>query len=135
MKTIFITVILCISSSVTVAFAAPETCYQVSTDNNRWSRTPESLCLMETGDGGVTITLKSGMLGNAQEIARFNMTLISSTDSINHNGDIYGVANPANSSFNALAIKFHGEVDRTTRTESGSIYIGKTKLYYRTYPR
>lgn len=117
----------------TAALAAQETCYQVSADGIAWSRTPESICLTETGDREYSISLKSGLSFAQQEIAKFNMTLLQQARCLDCNANVYGVANPSNSTFNALAIRFNGKIDVRTREEAGTVSIGQNKFYYRSY--
>jgi len=115
-------------------FAAQETCYQVSPNGTAWSRTPESLCITETGDREVAITLKTGAF-HEQEIAKFNLTLLQQARCRDCNANMYGVANPSNSTFNAFAIRFNGKMNVSTREEAGTVSIGQTTLFYRTYPQ
>lgn len=134
MKKIFALLVVSMGMS-TAAFAAQEVCYQVSANGTTWSRTPESLCLLETGDREYSITLKSGLSVSEQEVAKFNMTLLQQARCIDCNANVYGVANPSNSVFNALSIRFNGKVNASTREESGTVSIGQTKLFYRTNAR
>jgi len=133
MKKMFAVFSLVVAGSAS-AFAAQETCYQVSASETAWSRTPESLCLLETGDREFTITLKSGLPFSEQEIAKFNLTLLQQARCMDCNANMYGVANPSNSTFNALAIRFNGKFKRGPadgRVEFGTVSIGETKLFYR----
>ena len=128
-----ITLLLIGMGMSSAVFAAQETCYEVSFSPTSWSRTPESLCLMETGDMEYMITLKSGLPfgGQEKEIAKFNLTLLQQARCMDCNANLYGVGNPSNSVFNALAVHFDGKIDRSTRKESGTVFIGQTKLFYR----
>lgn len=116
------------------AFGAQETCYQVSKDGRRWSRTPESLCLRNVGDADrdYVITLTSGLSGSEREIAKFNLTLLQSARCRDCNANVYGVANPMNSTFNDLSIRFNGKLNSSGR-ESGTVSIGENRLFYRSY--
>jgi len=114
------------------AFASDETCYQVSADRRAWSRTPETLCVTTTDSrtNQVEIVLKSGMPFSQQTVATFNYNLLSAARCMDCNQNVYGVANPSNSTFNALAIRFNGKRDMQTMQESGVVQIGGTKLFY-----
>jgi len=124
-------IVLMIMSSAFSALAADEACYQVSPDGVRWSRTPETLCVSVGQDERAVITLKSGLPFRSQEVARFNLTLLLRARCMDCNKDVFGVANPENSTFNALSIKFDGLRDLSTGEESGKVSIGETTLYYR----
>jgi len=123
-------VIIALFSSVS-AFAA-EQCYQVSATKDAWSRTPELLCV----DGDIqannfALTLKSGLPFNQTTVATFNLNLLQRARCMDCNQDVFGLANPSNSSFNALSIQFNGKRDMTTMKEEGTVSIGATTLYYR----
>lgn len=112
-----------------------EKCYSISTDKDAYSRTPELLCVDESGgDNLAVITLKSGMPfgGQQQVIATFNLNLVERVRCMDCNEDVFAVANPSNSSFNALAVKFHGVRDRMNgMKEIGTVSVGSTVFYYR----
>ena len=115
------------------AFAADEICYQVSSNGVAWSRTPETLCVTTTDSdtNQVQIVLKSGMPFVQQTVASFNYNLLSTARCMDCNQSVYGIANPSNSMFNALAIRFNGTRDVQTGHEVGVVQIGDTKLYYK----
>lgn len=119
----------------TFAFAAPETCYELSTNETSWSRTPERLCITEMTDNRYLITLKSGILFNEKEFARFNVNLLSAVRCMDCNMNVYGLSNPSNSVFNELSIRFNGKVDIRNRAEWGTVQIGQTSFYYRSVRR
>ena len=121
--------------SVLSAFSA-EKCYSISIKKDSFSRTPELLCVDESGaaDRMAVITLKSGMpFGEQQQvIATFNLSLTERVRCMDCNEDVFAVASPSNSSFNALAVKFHGSRDRLTgMNESGTVSLGSTVFFYR----
>jgi len=125
-----IAIVALLLSSVS-AFAGEE-CYQVSAVKDVWSKTPEVLCV----DGDIqknefTLTLKSGLSSNEISVATFNLNLLQRAKCIDCNADIFGLANPSNSSFNALSVKFNGKRDIQTMKEEGTVSIGATKFYYR----
>lgn len=125
-----ISVIIALSFSVSV-FAAQE-CYQVSDTKDAWSKTPELICV----DGDVktnkfTLTLKSGLPFNQTTVATFNLNLLVRAKRADYNQDLFGLANPSNSSFNALSVQFNGTRDLTAMREEGTVSIGATTLYYR----
>jgi len=113
------------------AFAGEE-CYQVSSVKDAWSKTPEVLCVegdMATNE--FKLTMKSGLSFNETIVATFNLNLLERARCMDCNVDVYGLANPSNSTFNALAIRFDGKRDVQTMKEQGTVSIGETKLYYR----
>lgn len=111
---------------------ATETCYEVSSSKDIWSRTPESICVEESGPNKeYTITLKTGLSFNEKTVATFNVNLLEQGRCINCNTDRFGLANPSNSSFNALSIVFDGK--NIDGKEDGTVSIGSTKFYYRSY--
>ena len=125
-----IAVIIALFSSIS-AFAAEE-CYQVSATKDAWSKTPELLCV----DGDIkannfTLTLKSGLPFNQTTVATFNLNLLERAKCIDCNQDLFGLANPSNSSFNVLSIQFNGTRDISSMKEEGTVSIGATTLYYR----
>ncbi|MEO5970470.1 MAG: hypothetical protein ABIQ95_11135 [Bdellovibrionia bacterium] len=130
MKKIMLLVIALASIS---AFASEEICYQVSSDGKAWSRTSETLCVSTTDfqTNQVEIVLKSGLSFAQQTIATFNYNLLSSARCMDCNQNVYGIANPSNSIFNAFSIRFDGTRNMQTGSESGVVQIGDTKLYYR----
>jgi hypothetical protein len=132
MKKIFAILIGTMIAS-SAALATEEKCFQVSVKADAWSREPESLCLQTNKENQYVITLKTGLPFDEQEVARFNMTLMQQSRCLDCNRNVYGIANPSNSAFNGLAIRFNGKVERQTGTERGTVSIGETKLYYRTY--
>ena len=105
-------------------------CYELSADGKAWSRTPELLCV-DGKDKAATITLKTGMPPNPTEVAVFHLDLTARVRCIDCNKDVYGLANPSNSVFNALSIRFDGKRDLKAGTETGAVSIGKTKFRYR----
>ena len=122
-------VLLTVSSA---AFA--EECFQVSNTKNAWSKTPELLCV----DGDIqknefTLSLKSGLPFAQQTVAVFNLNLLVRAKCMDCNKDVFGLANPSNSTFNALSIEFDGVRDIQTMKESGTVKIGATKFYYQSY--
>lgn len=137
MKTVFALLGVSLGMS-SAAFAVQETCYQVSADGRAWSRTPESLCVLETGENRYALTLKAGLPFAEQEIARFSLNLLQRARCGDCNSDVYGVANPSNSTFNTLAVRFNGKVQigpADGRVESGTVSIGNTTLHYRSFLR
>lgn len=114
------------------AFAHHEICYRVSPDGKAWSNTPELLCVGQaaTGLNEYQITLRSGMPPQQKTIADFNLSLVSSARCPDCNHNLYAVENPANSTFNALAIRFHGKRDLHTGKETGIVRIGSNLLHY-----
>ena len=127
-----LTVILVIGTFGT-AYAADETCYQVSQNGVAWSRTPELLCVKEVDRDAnkFEITLKSGLPWNQLVLATFNYSFLAGTRCIDCNEDVYGVASPSDSTFNALGVKFKGTRNIQSGEESGTVQIGETKFYYK----
>lgn len=111
---------------------APTTpaCYELTAPGKAWSRTPELLCV-DGKDKAATITLKTGMPPNPTEVAVFHLDLTGRVRCIDCNKDVYSLANPSNSVFNALQISFDGKRDVKAGTETGTLSIGKTKFKYR----
>ena len=123
-------VIIALFSSLS-AFAG-EQCYQVSTYQDSWSKTPELLCVNEDTENNIAaITLKSGLAFNQQTVATFNLNLLLRAKCLGCNKDVFGLANPSNSSFNDLSIKFDGTIDVASMKEEGTVSIGATTFYYR----
>ncbi len=111
---------------------AGETCYQVSSRENSWSRTPELLCLsLNTVTDQYLITLKTGLPMNEEIFATFRMDLLMRMRCMDCNKDIFGIASSSNSSFSGLTIEFNGTRDIATMKEEGSVTIGSMKLNYR----
>lgn len=129
MKKILVTALFALSASST--FAAPETCYDISPNGTVWSRTPELICLSPANAQGTVydIEFRTGLL--PQTIASFKFDLLERKRSMDVNQATYGIANPSNSTFNALRIKFDGKIDHQTHEQEGTVEIGATKLYYR----
>lgn len=126
-KTIVMGLMLLTTSSV---FAA-ERCYQISTQKDVFSRTPELLCVKETNKGNAQITLKTGMLLTLKTVATFSLDLLQRARCMECNQDIYGVANPSNSAFNSMQIKFNGNRSMVDGKEQGIVSIGQTTFFYR----
>lgn len=111
---------------------AGETCYQVSSRENSWSRTPEMLCLsFSAATDQYLITLKTGLPMNEEVFATFRMGLLKRLRCMDCNKDIFGIASSSNSSFSGLTIEFDGTRDIATMKEEGSVTIGNMKLNYR----
>jgi hypothetical protein len=128
MKQLFLCFVLLFASSV----FAGEDCYQVSSRENSWSRTPEVLCLSLNGSPDqYLITLKTGLPMNEEVFAAFQMSLLKRLRCMNCNRDVFGIANTPNSSFSDLTIEFDGTRDLVTMKEEGRVSIGAVKLYYR----
>lgn len=133
-------VLLCLAAVSSPSFASgDETCYQVSRMEGMWSKTPELLCIdpVNARANEYEITLRTGLAGISQKtVATFSLNLTSRARCMECNEDVYSVANPENSSFNALAIRFQGVVDnRATRTETGTVSVGATQFFYRSVRR
>ena len=152
MKTLAILSVLSIAATTTLAFAGDPTskpsapmktpvtaavpvptapaCFELSPDGKAWSKTPEVMCV-DIGDKNVAITLKSGMPPTPTEVAVFHLNVKSRVNCLDCNKDVFALTNPSSSVFNALEISFDGKRDLKAGTESGSVSIGKTKLFYR----
>lgn len=113
------------------ANAAPETCYTISTQKEFWSKTPELLCTQAQADQGHVLSMRTGLTGE-REIARFNLDLLERAKCMDCNQDVFGVANPSNSIFNAFKVSFKGERDVNSGAESGQVSIGGTTFFYKT---
>lgn len=117
------------------ASAQGETCYQLSRSQDRVSRTPELLCV-EKADSNLPspylLTLRTG-LGGERVVATFNYDLIFAARCIDCNKNVFGIANPENSIFNAISITFDGkrEFRNGSREEKGTILIGQERFSYR----
>lgn len=109
-----------------------EKCYQITADKKgRYARTPELLCLTQgPGKSKYVLTLKTGV-PPTQKIVIFNFDLLERARCSDCNKDTFGVAAPANSSFNSLKIRFDGERDLKKGTEKGVLHIGTTDFRYR----
>ena len=116
------------------AAQSEEFCYTVSTSPDFESKTPELLCLagdIETNE--FTISLKTGLPWSQKTVAIFNFNFLSGVKCIDCNKNVFGVANPENSTFNTLSIAFDGTRDMKTMKEKGTVTIGKTKLFYHSH--
>ncbi len=122
--------ILLLTAFSHLAFA-DETCFEVSRDGKSWSKTPELLCVSQIKDAQYTLTLKTGIPGSQQEVATFHLDLLSRVKCIDCNKDTFGLANPTNSVFNTLQVKFDGKRDVKTMQETGTVKLGATVLHYR----
>tara|TARA_B100001094_G_scaffold319139_1_gene363563 strand:+ start:936 stop:1331 length:396 start_codon:yes stop_codon:yes gene_type:complete len=121
---IFICTLL--GSTLQSADAAADTqCYKIAEEGKAFSRTPELLCIRSYSPINVyEITLESGLAFNRQIIAAFQLNLLSQGSCTDCNEDVYGVANPMNSTFNALQVAFDGKL------ESGIVSIGQNRFSY-----
>ncbi|MBI4816382.1 MAG: hypothetical protein HY791_08990 [Deltaproteobacteria bacterium] len=117
-----------------LATVGAPTCYELSSTGQAWSRTPETLCV-ESGEGARhTLVLKTGMLDATRTIATLDLDLISRARCIDCVQDRFAIANPTNSVFNTLAVEIDGKRDMKTGVLTGSIKLGKNKLFFRTAP-
>lgn len=111
---------------------AQEVCYQITANKDFWSRTPEMLCVMgDVQDDKYTITLKTGLSMYEQVFATFNVNLLQRIRCADCNKDLFGLANPSNSAFNELSIRFDGTRNLTARSEQGLVFVGANKFFYR----
>lgn len=107
-----------------------ETCYVVSLNRETESRTPERLCITtDYANKTYTVNLKTGF-PELKTVASFQYDLLKRARCRDCNEDVYGIKNPSNSSFNALAVEFHGKVSPDFR-EVGTVKIGATEFFYR----
>ena len=116
------------------ALAQGKRCYQLSTDGQLWSRTPELLCVVDAANAqeNAVVTLTTGLM--PKTIATFNLNLLERVRCLDCNRDVYGVANPSNSIFNQLKISFDGQrpfVNGAQQRETGTLQVGDTTFYYR----
>lgn len=126
MKNLFFALSLASLSAV-----AAEECFQVSAHKNAWANTPELLCVEgDTQRNDFKLTLKTGLPFDQKTVATFNLNLLEASRCVDCNKNVYGLANPSNSSFNTLAIRFDGLRGQDMK-EEGTVSIGETKLYYR----
>lgn len=107
-----------------------ETCFELSADGNAWSKTPEVLCV-GAGSKHVVLSLLTGLPTGRATVATFHLDLTSRVKCAECNQDQFALANPSNSVFNALAIKFEGKRDLQAGTETGVVSIGSTSFHYR----
>ena len=110
-------------------------CYQISSSDGVWSRTPEVLCIEEVDreHNKHVVTLKTILLGGEKVFAQFNLSLLRRARCMDCNMDLYGIQNPSNSSFNKLSLSFNGKMDLEKDLEQGILKIGETQYYYRNY--
>ena len=112
---------------------ADEQCYQLSENGSIFSKTPELLCVNDLGGvpPAYEITLKTGF-PTQTTLVTFNFDLLQRAKCLDCNADIYGVANPSNSIFNNLQIKFDGQREVFgDHSESGTVEIGSNRFFYR----
>ena len=132
MKMFFVSLCLLAHSASFATDVVTETCYQLSSSSTAWSRTPETLCVeMDSDNSSAILKLTSGLPFNSQTVAVFNMDLLLRARCLDCNKDVFGVANPTNSVFNNLQIKFDGARDISTGAEQGKVQIGGTTFFYR----
>jgi hypothetical protein len=127
-KMIWLAVLL----SSSTAFATE--CYQLSTQKDIWSKTPELLCVdSDIQKNEFTLTLKSGLPFAQKTVATFNLNLLARVKCMDCNQDLFGLSDPSNSTFNALSIQFDGARDLSTMKEEGTVSIGAMRFYYRSF--
>ena len=108
---------------------ARETCYRISRQEDFWAKTPELLCTQSQGNQEYILTMRTGLTGD-REVALFFLHLLERAKCIDCNRDVFGLANPSNSTFNELQIRFHGERDLANGRESGTVSVGRTSFFY-----
>ena len=130
---IALTAFLASFSSFAAGGESDTKCYRVANEGSAFSKTPELLCIRSFDEINVyEITLESGLLEfNRHTIAAFQFNLLSRSRCLNCNEDVFGIANPENSTFNSLQIKFSGTKLNGTSEETGTIEIGGTTLSYK----
>ncbi len=133
MKKLFAFVFIAIVCLPFSGNAAEETCYRISRDGQVWNRTPELLCVTpeKPRSRKVEISLRSGLLEQAETVAVFNLTLLSSARCMDCNQNVYGASVAPHSAFSALLIRFDGQRDLESGSEEGTLQIGSTRFYYR----
>ncbi len=107
-----------------------ETCYQLSIDGQRWSRTPEYLCTVDMPHASsTTLVLKTSKYNQERIFATLNLNLLSRSRCMDCNGDVYGMVDSSGSIFNRFAVKFNGK-KLFDGSESGVVEIGDQVFYY-----
>lgn len=109
--------------------ASTTQCFQLEGQKGKQTKDPQLLCVQGAGND-YTITLSYGVANTT--FATFTLQLKGRARCIDCNKDEFALANPANSVFNKLAIRFNGK--RTlgaTMTETGTVMIGNTSFFYR----
>lgn len=108
---------------------AATVCFQLEAKAKDQTKEPQLLCIEQAGTS-YKLRLTTGMPGSATEVAVFTFQLQSRARCIDCNQDVFALANPSNSVFNKLSIKFDGKRDIATKREKGTIKIGTTQFYY-----
>ena len=134
MKLGIVTVLTTLALSMTTSAVASEVCYELSTDGSTWSRSPSLMCIEAQGDR-FTIELATQNILERATFATFHVDLLERVRCPDCNQDLYGTANPSNSLFQALQIRFDGEVNMQTWDQQGTVSIGDQTFYYRSFPR
>jgi hypothetical protein len=116
-------------------------CFQLSEKQGAWAADSDRLCIHESY-GGWMGTISTGLptvgggavgIGN-NEVASFLLTRLKHPTCSDCNKDEFGVATETSELLLAgLTLRFEGTVNRPKRLESGLLWIGDKKLYYRSY--
>lgn len=113
-------------------------CYELSHSPEAWSRTPELICV-DKNAGKARLTLLVNEMAGSRLVGEFHLDLLRGARDAEVNQDVFGVANPSNSVFNALEISFNGKrvfaMDGGPWYESGTLNIGDNRFFYRLSPR
>jgi hypothetical protein len=113
-------------------------CYELSHSPDAWSRTPELICV-DKNSGKARITLLVKEMGGSRLVAEFRLDLLRYCNDPEANRDVFGLADPSNSAFNALEISFEGSrvfaMDGGPWHEYGILSIGNNRFFYRLSPR
>ncbi|HBE88799.1 MAG TPA: hypothetical protein DDW67_06625 [Elusimicrobia bacterium] len=112
-------------------------CYELSHSLDAWSRTPDLICV-DKNAGKARIKLLVKEMGGSRLVGEFNLDLLRGARDAEFNQDVFGVANPSNSVFNALEISFNGNrvfaMDGGPWHEYGTLSVGNNRFFYRLSP-
>ena len=111
-----------------------ERCYKLRSDSKAVRVVSDLLCVKGRDSdkdlANVVITLKTLVSTKWKDIGKFKLQLLSSSDCLYSNEDVFGVANPEGSLFNELQIVFYGNIDAGSGEELGKVSIGKNTFHY-----
>jgi hypothetical protein len=119
--------------AVTPPPGRPEICYELSTDGKSYSRTPQFLCVIETGSE-ITASLRVGI--PLVEVLTGKFTLSGRVRCLDCRKDILTLAVPTGTILPSFAIVFDGKRPPEKGTgqlgpEQGTVKIAGKKYFYR----
>lgn len=123
-------------AELTANMTAPPTgkkCFQLSTTQDLWSKTPEFLCTEALGERDHTLSIEGGI--PRRQFVEMSVQLLTRAKCMDCNKDTFGKANATNSLLNMLKVVFDGARTLKPYSENGTLKIGDTQFFYRFVPQ